>query len=164
MRDGPAKGNRVMVDVPDNNVMTFDFGDNTLGTMDTGYVMMAATGPDMELFGTDGVLAVWGGDQVLKIRLYKDDWKTDVAGWTDVDIPGLESDWSLHPSTLLSLADAALDGKPLLNGPRHMAHVIEVMEQTWAAAEQRKTVDLTTTFRIPSWEELPLDEGGPKLG
>lgn len=163
MRDGPARGKRVKADVPDNNVMLFDFGDNTLGTMDTGYVMMASEGPDLEIFGTEGVISTWGGDQVTTIRLYKDDWKTDVAGWTEVDIPGLDSEWSQHPSTLLSLADAVLDGKPLPNSPRHMAHVIEIMEQTWVAAESRSTVDLTTTFRAPDWQELPLEVGGPKL-
>ena len=52
MRDGPAKGKRVEADVPDNNVMVFDFGDNTLGTMDTGYVMMATEAPSLELFGS----------------------------------------------------------------------------------------------------------------
>ena len=111
MRDGPAKGKRVVADVPDNNVMVLDFGDNTIGTMDTGYVMMATEAPSMELFGTDGVISVWGGDQVLKIRLYKDDWETDVAGWLDVDIPNLDSAWAQHPSTLLSLAEPASQGQ-----------------------------------------------------
>ena len=123
MRDGPAKGKTIEVDVPDNNVMVFDFGDNTLGTMDTGYVMMASEAPDLELFGTEGTLCTYGGDQVLRIRMYKDDWQTGIAGWQDIDIAGLDSAWSEHPSTLLSLADSVLDDKPLLNGPRHMAHV-----------------------------------------
>ena len=93
--------------------------------------------------------------QVLSIRLYKDDWNTDVAGWQDIEIPALNSVWAEHASTLLSLADAVLDGKPLVNSPRHMAHVIEVMERPGS----RQTVDLTTTFRVPSWEEIPLDVG-----
>ena len=163
MRDGPAKGKRVQVDVPDNNVMVLDFGDNTLGTMDTGYVMMASEAPDMELFGTEGTLATYGGDQVERIRLYKDDWNTDVAGWQDVDIPGLESRLSKHPSTLLSLADAVLDDEPLVNGPRHMAHVVEVIEKTWVASETRQTVDLTTTFPMVSWEEMPFETSTAKL-
>ena len=163
MRDGPAKGKRVQVDVPDNNVMVLDFGNNTLGTMDTGYVMMASKAPDMELFGTEGVISTYGGDQVDRIRLYKDDWNTDVAGWQDVDIPSLDSRWAKHPSTLLSLADAVLDGKPLVNGPRHMAHVVEVIEKTWIAAESRQTVDLTTTFPIVSWKDLPIDTSTAKL-
>jgi len=163
MRDGPAKGKRVQVDVPDNNVMVLDFGNNTLGTMDTGYVMMASETPDMELFGPEGVISTYGGDQVDRIRLYKDDWNTDVAGWQDVDIPSLDSRWAKHPSTLLSLADAVLDGKPLVNGPRHMAHVVEVIEKTWIAAESRQTVDLTTTFPIVSWKDLPIDTSTAKL-
>ena len=163
MRDGPAKGKVVQVDVPDNNVMVLDFGNNTLGTMDTGYVMMASEAPDMELFGTEGTLSTYGGDQVEKIRLYKDDWKTDVAGWQDVDIPNLESRMSKHPSTLLSLADAVLDGKPLVNGPRHMVHVVEVIEKTWLAAKTRQTVDLTTTFPMVSWEDLPFETSTAKL-
>ncbi len=157
MRDGPARGKRVKADVPDNNVMIFDFGEGTLGTMDTGYVTMAQESPSMELFGTDGVLSIWGGDQVLRIRLYKDDWKTDVSGWQDVDIPGMNSRWAQHAATLLSLADAVLDGKPLLNGPRHSAHVVEIMEKTWESARLRRPLDLKTTFRVPHWEELPLE-------
>ena len=162
MRDGPAKGKRVIADVPDNNVMTLDFGDNILGTMDTGYVMMASEAPSMELFGTEGVLSTWGGDQVTQIRLYTDNWDTDVAGWQDVDIPGLESAWAHHAATLLSLADAVLDNKRLNNGPRHMAHVVEVMEKTWESAKLRKSLDLTTSFDVPDWEDLPFEaEGRP---
>ena len=161
IRDGPAKGKRVEADVPDNNVMVFDFGDDTLGTMDTGYVMMASESPSMELFGTEGVLSVWGGDQVLRLRLYKDDWNTNVAGWQNVDISGLDSAWAHHASTLLSLADAVLEGKPLVNDPRHMVHVIEIIEKTWVASESRRAVDLSTTFRVPSWEELPDASTGP---
>lgn len=163
MRDGPAKGRTIEVDVPDNNVMVFDFSDNTLGTMDTGYVMMASEAPDLELFGTEGTLCTYGGDQVLRIRMYKDDWQTDVAGWQDIDIPGLDSAWAEHPSTLLSLADAVLDDKPLLNGPRHMAHVIEIMEKARQSSETRQAVDLTTTFRMPDWSELPLHVERPGL-
>ena len=163
MRDASAKGKRVQVDVLDNNVMVLDFGNNTLGTMDTGYVTMASEAPDMELFGTEGVISTYGGDQVDRIRLYKDDWNTDVAGWQDVDIPSLDSRWAKHSSTLPSLADAVLDGKPLVTGPRHMAHVVEVIEKTWIAAESRQTVDLATTFPMVSWKDLPIDTGTAKL-
>ena len=62
IRDGPGKGKSVRADVADNNVMVFDFGDNTLGTMDTGYVMMSTEAPSLELFGTEGVISTWGGD------------------------------------------------------------------------------------------------------
>jgi predicted dehydrogenase len=164
MRDGPAKGKRVAVDVPDNNVIVFDMGDDTLGTMDTGYVAMATEAPSMELFGSEGTLAVYGGDQVLRMRLYQDDWSTDIAGWRDVDIPGLESRWAEHPSTLLSLADAVLDGKPLLNGPRQMAHVIEFIEKVWVSAESGRRVDMTTPYEPPTWDELPLERPEHKMG
>ena len=80
-----------------------------------------------------------------------------------MDIPSLDSRWAKHPSTLLSLADAVLDGKPLVNGPRHMAHVVEVIEKTWIAAESRQTVDLTTTFPMVSWKDLPIDTSTAKL-
>ena len=151
----------MQADVPDNNVIVFDFGEDTLGTMDTGYVSMAQESPSMELFGTDGAIPIWGGDQVMRIRLYKDDWKTDVAGWQDVDISGMSSRWAQHPATLLSLADAVLDGKPLLNGPRHIAHVVEIMEKTWESAESGRALDLKTTFRVPDWEELPFEATHP---
>ena len=163
MRDGPARGKRVVADVPDNNVLLLDFGDDTLGTMDTGYVMMSTEAPSMELFGTEGVLSTWGGDQVLQIRLYKDDWETDVAGWLDVPIPGLDSPWAQHASTLLSLADAVLDGRPLPNDPRQMVHVVEIIEKAWEAAESRRTLDLTTTFEVSSWEDIPLESDGRSM-
>ena len=159
MRDGPAKGRRVEVDVPDNNVIALDFGEDLLANMDTGYVMMQTEAPSMELFGTEGVLSLWGGDMIERIRLYQDYWETNVAGWLDVDIPGLDTILANHAYTLISLADTVLDGKPLVNGPRHMAHAVEIMEQTWIAAAERRTVDLTTTFPRYSWQELPSPEG-----
>jgi predicted dehydrogenase len=164
MRDGPAAGKRVAVDVPDNNVIVFDIGDNTLGTMDTGYVAMSSEAPMMSLFGTDGTIEVYGGDQVLRIRLYRDDWKTDVGGWQDVDIPGLDTRWALHPATLLSLADAVLDGKPLLNGPRQLSHVIEFIEKVWRSAESGQRVDMTSDYTPPSWDALPVEVRDDKFG
>ena len=163
IRSGPTKGKRITADVPDNNVMLFDFGDGTLGTMDTGYVMMNTEAPSMELFGTEGVLSTWGGGQITKIRLYKDDWETDVSGWQDVYIPGLDSAWTEHASTLLSLADAVLDGKPLPNGLEQTVHMIEILEKTWVAAESRKTVDMSTTFQPPSWESIPLEADSQEM-
>ena len=164
MRDGPAAGKRVSVDVPDNNVIVFDMGNDTLGTMDTGYVAMSSESPMMSLFGTDGTIEVYGGDQVLRIRLYRDDWKTDVDGWQDVDIPGLDTRWALHPATLLSLADAVLDGKPLLNGPRQLAHVIEFIEKVWISAESGQRVDMTSDYTPPTWDALPVETRDDKFG
>jgi len=127
-------------------------------------VAMASEAPMMSLFGTDGTIEVYGGDQVLRIRLYRDDWKTDVEGWQDVDIPGLDTRWALHPATLLSLADAVLDGKPLLNGPRQLAHVIEFIEKVWVSAESGQRVDMTTGYTPPSWDELPVEVRDDKFG
>jgi predicted dehydrogenase len=164
MRDGPAAGKKVAVDVPDNNVIVFDMGNDTLGTMDTGYVAMSSESPMMSLFGTDGTIEVYGGDQVLRIRLYRDDWKTDVDGWQDVHIPGLDTRWGLHPATLLSLADAVLDGKPLLNGPRQLAHVIEFIEKVWVSAESGQREDMTSDYTPPSWDALPVETRDDKFG
>ncbi|MDA1258206.1 MAG: Gfo/Idh/MocA family oxidoreductase [Chloroflexi bacterium] len=164
MRDGPARGTTVAATVPDNNVIVFDMGNNTLGTMDTGYVVMSTEAPCMSLFGSEGTIEVYGGDQVLRIRLYKDDWETDIAGWQDVEIRGLDSRWALHPATLLSLADAVLDGKPLLNGPRQLAHVIEFMEKVALSAESGQRVYMTTDYTPPRWDELPLEIRQDRFG
>ena len=164
MRDGPARGSTVTSNVPDNNVIVFDMGNDTLGTMDTGYVAMSSEAPSMSLFGSDGTIEVYGGDQVLRMRLYRDDWETNVDGWQDVNIPGLDSRWALHPATLLSLADAVLDGKPLLNGPRQMAHVIEFIEKVWVSAESGKRVELTTDYTPPSWDALPMEVREDRFG
>ncbi|MCH7654165.1 MAG: hypothetical protein IIB14_10865, partial [Chloroflexi bacterium] len=45
--------------------------------------------------------------------------------------------------------------------PRKMVHVIEIIEKTWVASESRRAVDMSTTFRVPSWEELPDASSGP---
>lgn len=164
MRDGPARGKRVEVDVPDNNVILMDLGNNTLVTMDTGYVVMATEAPSMSLFGSDGTIEVYGGDQVLRIRLYQDNWETDVNGWQDIEIPGLDSRWALHPATLLSLADAVLDGKPLLNGPRQLAHVADFIERVTESAAHGRRVDMTTDYTPPSWAELPLEVRDDRFG
>jgi predicted dehydrogenase len=161
MRSGPAAGEVVTSDVVDNNVLTLNFGDNRLGTMDTGYCSMATRGPVMELFGTEGVICAWGGDMATRIEIYQDDWQTDVAGWRDVDIPGLNGVWSLHPCTLLHLAEVVLDGKKLLTGPEQSAHVVEIVEKVSQAAAEKREVELTTSFNMLSSADLPLDEKGP---
>ncbi|MCH8235489.1 MAG: Gfo/Idh/MocA family oxidoreductase [Chloroflexi bacterium] len=164
MRDGPARGTTITADVPDNNVIVFDMGDDTLGTMDTGYVVMGTEAPSMSLFGSEGTIEVYGGDQVLRMRLYRDDWDTNVDGWQDVDIPGLDSRWAMHPATLLSLADAVLDGKPLLNGPRQLAHVIEFIEKVWVSAESGERVNLTSDYTPPPWDALPMEVREDRFG
>ena len=109
------------------------------------------------------MLSTWGGDQVARIRLYKDDWETDVAGWQDVYIPGLDLVRVEHASTLLSLADAVLDGRPLPNGLEQTVHMVEILEKTWIAAESRETVDLSTTCQPPSWESIPLEADSQEM-
>lgn len=156
IRSGPANGEIVDVDVPDNNVMLFNFGDQLLGTMDSGYCTMATRGPSMELFGSEGVICVWGGDMPTRLEIYQDDWATDVAGWRDVPVPGLQSAWAAHPATLLHLAEVVLEGKKLLTGPRHMAHIVEIMEKTWEAADTGREVELETTFAPCASTDLPL--------
>ena len=160
MRSGPARGKTVDVDVADNNVMTLNFGDNRLGTMDTGYCTMANRGPVLELFGTKGVIAAWGGDMATRIEIYQDDWTTNVAGWRDVEIPGLNGVWSQHPSTLLHLADVVHRNAKLLTGPRQMTHVVEIMEKTWQAADERREIDLETDFEMLRSDEIPCDDPG----
>lgn len=161
IRSGPTAGQVVNADVADNNVLTLNFGNNRLGTMDTGYCSMATRGPVMELFGTDGVICAWGGDMATRIEIYQDDWQTDVSGWRDVEIPGLKGVWSLHPCTLLHLAEVVLDGKKLLTGPQQSAHVVEVIEQVSRAAAEKREIELTTTFEPLTSDDLPLDEQGP---
>ena len=76
----------------------------------------------------------------------------------------MASRWALHPATLLSLADAVLDGKPLLNGPRQMAHVIEFIEKVWVSAASGKRVELTTDYTPPSWDALPMEVREDRFG
>lgn len=161
IRSGPAAGQTVEADVADNIVLTLNFGGSRLGTMDTGYCSMATRGPVLELFGTEGVICAWGGDMATRIEIYQDDWQTDVAGWRDVDIPGATGVWSVHPSTLLHLAEVVLDGRPLLTGPQQSAHIVEIIEKATQAAEEKREVELTTKFVRVTSDDLPLDDKGP---
>ena len=66
-----------------------------------------------------------------------------------MDAPDLDTPWALHTVTLLSLADAVLDGKPLLNGPCQLAHVIEFLEKVWVSTESGQRVDMTSDYTPP---------------
>ena len=145
VRTGPYKGKVIDVEVPDMVLITLDFGDSVLGFLDCGWCVRAAKGPSMQIFGTDGVIAVNERGSAHPLSIWRDDERHGLYGWMDIDLPG-RPQWGL-PMGVEHLIECILDPRlPIITTGEHARHVIEIMTKAPLAAEQGRTIPLETTF------------------
>ncbi len=146
VRTGPYKGKEIEVEMDDNTQIMLDFGDATFATLDASYCVRARLGPTMQIFGSDGTIAVHDFGAPHPFSVYRDDVATGIHGWTDMDLMSDEKRWTL-PSGVEHLIECILDPeKPVVPSAEHARHVIEIMTRCYDAAREGRTLRLETTF------------------
>jgi predicted dehydrogenase len=146
VRRGPLKGMEIPVNVEDNVLILLEFDDGVLASADAGYCLLSSKAPDLEIFGTDGTLALTGflSSGPETIHLYRDDAQHDVRGWVTLEeqLP--------EPTTkalgLSHAVDCLLDTTDLVLTPQHARHVLEIMVKALESSRTGQTQDLTTAF------------------
>ena len=149
VRSGAYNGKQIKSDMlPDQYVITLDFGDNRMAVVDTGFAQKASRSPQLEVFGDRGTIAVTKAYMSNPIPdVYMDCPEKGIRGWVTPD------QWVNPPKKLNSqccclrdLIEAIEnDTKPVLS-PEHARHVLEIMCKIPEAIETGAAVNLETAF------------------
>ena len=149
VRSGNYDGKKIKTDMlPDQYVITLDFGEGKMAMVDTGFSQKASRSPQLEIFGEKGTVSFTKPYMTNpKPEVYIDAPEKGIRGWIE------PMDWISIPKKLISqcccLADIINaienDCSPVLS-PEHARHVLEIMCKIPEAIDTGKTVDLETTF------------------
>lgn len=149
VRSGSYNGKKIKSDLlPDQYVITLDYGEGKMAVIDTGFCQKASRSPQLEIFAEKGTLSFvrpYMGNPVPDV--YLDSPELGIRGW----IEPMQSE--LPPEKLISqcccLRDLIKaienDTTPVLS-PEHARHVLEIMCKIPEAIESGKTIALETTF------------------
>jgi predicted dehydrogenase len=151
----PKYGTRIKVDVPTHVAGVMDFANGAVGTIITSFDVWAAQLPRIEVYGTEGSLAVPdpnGFDGPVLVRR---------AG---------ESEWSTVPLThgytkqsrgigVADMAYALRSGRPHRANGELAYHVLDIMHAFHQASQEGRHVELTSTCSRPEPLPLGLAEG-----
>jgi len=133
-------GKAIDVEIDDNSLLMLDFGDARFGFLDSTYCVTASLGPRLEIFGTEGTLAVVGrGGTDTTLRLFQ----ASSREWRDVEVPASPP---VRDLGVLHLVDSLRDGSDLVLTGERGRHLVEVMAKAPLAASEGRTLDMATTF------------------
>jgi len=137
---GPFKGKTIQVHIDDNSLLMLDFGDARFAFLDATYCVMASRGPRMEIYGSEGTIAVSGarGDP-SPLYLYR----LETMEWTQPEVP---PDPPVRDLGVLHMVDCLLEDRPLELTSEHGRHLVEIMTRAPEAAREERIVELQTTF------------------
>ncbi len=149
VRSGAYDGLMIKADkIPDQYVITLDFGEGRMAVVDTGFAEKASKAPNIEIFGDKGTICFTAPYMNNPIpEVYVDDIEKGIRGW-------MQPMLGPHPCRkmisqcccLADLIESVENGtKPALS-PEHARHVLEIMCKIPQAIEEGRTVELETTF------------------
>ena len=149
VRSGAYNGKKIKSDlIPDQYVITLDYGDGKMALVDTGFSQKASRAPQLEIFGDKGTISfVKPYMQNPVPDVYMDAPEKGIRGWVTPD------EWINPPKKLISqccclrdLIEAIEnDTKPVLS-PEQARHVLEIMCKIPKAIETGGKIELETTF------------------
>lgn len=151
VRTGAFDGKVLKTDyLPDNYIITLNWGDGTIGVVDAGFTQLASTVNMLEVYGTKGTLTILGQVKIGEgdgVRLYLDSPELKVRGWMEPlsqDRPPREEFQQCE--CLLDLIHAIEnDTQPVLD-PRIARHVVDIMCTIPQAIQEKRTLPLHTVF------------------
>ena len=150
VRSGAHDGQKMKTDLlPDNYVITLDWGNGCLGTVVAGYCCIASTQNMLEVCGTKGVLTILGSLKIGEgdgVRMFLDSPELGVRGWIDPLSNQPPRGEFEQCECLQDLIDAIEQDTPPILSPHIARHVIEIMCTIPKAMETKTAQPLTTTF------------------
>lgn len=149
VRSGAFDGKKIKADkIPDQYVITLDYGEGKMALVDTGFSEKATKTPFVEIFGDEGTISISEPYLTNPIPdVYIDSPERGIRGWVK------PMEWVNPPKKMHSqcccLADLidAIEGdkKPLLN-PEHARHVLEIMCKIPQAIKEERMIAIETEF------------------
>lgn len=149
VRSGAYNGKKIdATKIPDQYVITLDFGEGKMALVDTGFSQKATKAPQLEIYGDKGTIAVTKPYMTNPIPdVYMDCPEKGIRGWVT------PMEWENPPKKLNSqcccladLIDAIENDKEPVLSPEQARHILEIMCKIPEAIESGATVELETTF------------------
>lgn len=149
VRSGAFDGKKIKSDlIPDQYVITLDYGEGKMALIDTGFSEKASKAPQLEIFGDQGTISFTKAYMTNpEPEVYIDNPERGIRGWI-TPMP-----WINPPQKLISqccclrdLIEAVENNTQPLLSPEHARHVLEIMCKIPKAIEERRTIELVTTF------------------
>lgn len=134
--------------LPDNYIITLDFGDGVIGEVYTGYCQRASRMPTMEVYGTDGTISFVSdpGEARPHLEVYFDKPGSGIRGWTRPMDQNERETFFCDSFCLKDLLDAIEnDTQPVLSLERQR-HLVEIMCAIPECIETGRILPLHTTF------------------
>ena len=151
VRTGAFDGKKIKADyLPDNYLITLNWGDGCIGVVDAGFCQVASTVNMLEVYGTKGTLTILGQIKIGEgdgVRMYLDSPELKVRGWLDPLSQDRPPRGEFEQCECLSDLIHAIetDTTPAL-GPQIARHVVDIMCTIPQAIEEKRTLPLHTTF------------------
>lgn len=142
---GPREGGTIDPEVPTHVSATIEFGTGAVATLVTSFDVAASRHRNIEVYGTEGTLSVpdpnaFEGE--VSVRRLGD------QAWTPLD-PRPATIPQRRGIGLAEMVWATGTGRPHRASGDLALHVVDVMAGAVTAAEERRTVELTTTCDRP---------------
>lgn len=149
VRSGAFDGKKIKTDkIPDQYIISLDFGGNKMALVDTGFSQKASKAPQLEIFGDKGTLSFTRPYMTNPLpEIYMDAPDKGLRGWMNLQ------PWVNPPKRLISqcciLGDLINaienDCSPVLS-PEHARHILEIMCKIPEAIETGNAMTLETAF------------------
>ena len=147
VRSGAFDGEKIVTDkIPDQYIISLDYGEGRLALVDTGFSQKASRAPMLEIFGDKGTISFTRPYMTNPIpEVYMD--CPEIRGWIT------PAEWVAPPRKLISqccclgdLIHAIENNTAPVLSPEHARHVLEIMNKIPQAVETGATIELETTF------------------
>ena len=136
---GAFKGKRIDVEINDNSLLSLDFGGATFGWVDATFCVAASKAPSVEIYGSEGTLAIESRGMLQSLQWYKPERKE----WVEVEVPEVPP---VRDLGVYHLVNHLIEGTPLILTGERGRHLVEIMDKAVDAAERGCAIDLTTSF------------------
>jgi predicted dehydrogenase len=155
------RGQPIPVEMDDNTVILLDFGDSRFGFAFGAYCLGGAL-PRLAIFGSEGTVQVVarGGRQPAPGEGSRRGSGVIVSsrhvaeGETELELPEMPYRAGPHReigeahgyADLMHLIDCILEDREPIPSGEHARHVIEIIEKAYQAADEGRTLELTTSL------------------
>lgn len=140
IRDGPFAGSHVPVVEDDTWLILLDHENSVITLVEANNSVQNTRAASLEVFGLRGTLALDLIDGSAPVQVFSG------GAWREIAVPHARASGPDHILGVQHLVECLREHKPPTLSIEHAAHVAEVIDAAAIAANEGRTMQLTTTF------------------
>ena len=149
VRSGTYDGMIIKADkIPDQYIITLDFGGNKMALIDTGFAEKEKKTPYLEIFGEKGTISF--SELYLENpipEVYMDVPEKGIRGWMKpMENASPCRKIQSQCCCLVDMIEALEENREPILSPEHARHILEIMCKIPRAMEEGRTIELETAF------------------